>query len=380
MAITVYSRRYKREIDNEQLKKLYSLDFPFDINDFRNFVYEDVQCPICNVSGAHYVSEGLSKQNGKIVRQAHFAFKTSDGNDAHKIFCDHYNGADRIRDSAGDAFLNLAKDGTDVTRIIRELVCRGIENNIFTQDDIRNMRQWFTELRESGNAVITYSPHVVQIIRASFYGSRDTDGYQIKKGIQNEPWFDINTETYKSLKCKYAPFLGVNINTPEKAFLGMLYSKTFANQAYRLISKDRNMNIFDRRILNDKYIAAMELSKIISKCHVTLRRKLTSDKIISRNNHLLAVSALLLFVSEWNLSEAIKKFDYLTQVKKASNIDAGNIMGMNPFLHYDAWLLIHGIEEMIDSLPDFSRIDEDFIAERKRLSIIYGLEEGEQNQ
>jgi len=45
---------------------------------------------MCNVTGAHYVSEGYSRITCKKIKQAHFAFRKSDGTDAHKVFCDYY--------------------------------------------------------------------------------------------------------------------------------------------------------------------------------------------------------------------------------------------------------------------------------------------------
>lgn len=373
MAITIYSKSFRSELDKEQLERLYLKNVSQEIEGFRNFVHEDAECPMCNVTGAYYVSEGYSKSTGKKVKQAHFAFKNTDGTDAHKVFCDHYTGSDRIKDSGGESYINFGKDGSVVTAIIRELVCRGVERNIFSQSDIRNMRKWFTDLRETGNAIISYSPHVINLLRASFYSQGESDKYEVQEGMQHETWFNINDEVYKSLKHNYPAMFDLELQTAENNPLMRLYSNTFAKQAHRLVRKDRGLYIFDRREINDKYIVAMRLSREIINSNDTLRMKFPSSLSVTRNNQLLALSALLLFVSDWNEEEAGNKFDLLSKGSASTMPDAGNVIGMNPFIHYDAWKVIHRVQDLINTLPDLSNLDEEFQAEKQRLSALYGI-------
>lgn len=376
MAITVYSKIFKRELDKEQLESLYLKNVSDSFDGFRRFVHEDAECPICNVTGAHYVSEGYSRITSKKVKQAHFAFRKPDGTDAHKIFCDHYSGPDKVRDSGSDAFIKFGKDGSKVTMLVRELVCRGIENKVFNQTDIRNMRKWFTDLRESGSIVIGFSPHVINLLRASFYGQSGSGKYEVEEGIQYESWFNINDEVYKSLRYKYPLLSNIDLDTKENNPLIRLYSNTLARQAHRLVMKDKGIRIFDRRELNDKYVAAMHLSTTITRQYDFLRRKFTTPLSIMRNNQLLAVSALLLFVSGWDEKLAMGKFNMLANASASVIPDAGNVIGMNPFIHYDAWKVIHRVQDLIDSLPDFSNLDEEFQAEKQRLSELYELNKG----
>lgn len=373
MTITIYSKSFRSELDKEQLERLYLKNVSQEIEGFKNFVYDDAECPMCNITGAYNVSEGYSKSTGKKVKQAHFAFKKTDGTDAHKVFCDHYTGSDRIKDSGGESYINFGKDGSVVTAIIRELVCRGIERNIFSQSDIRNMRKWFTDLRETGNTIISYSPHVINLLRASLYSQGESDKYEIQEGMQHETWFNINYEVYKSLKHNYPAMFGLELQTTENNPLMRLYSNTLAKQAHRLVRKDRGLYIFDRREINDKYILAMRLSREIINSNDTLRMKFSSSLSVTRNNQLLALSALLLFVSEWNEEEARNKFDLLSQGSASTMQDAGNVIGMNPFIHYDAWKVIHRIQDLINTLPDLSNLDEEFQAEKQRLSALYGI-------
>lgn len=235
------------------------------------------------------------------------------------------------------------------------------------------MRKWFSDLRESGNFVISYSPHVINLIRASFYSQGDSGKYEVQKGKQNESWFNINDEVYKSLKNKYPSFFNIDLNAKENNSLMRLYSNALARQAHRLVIRDKGLKVFDRRELNDKYMAAMQLSTVITKRYDSLRRKFTTPLSITRNNQLLALSALLLFVSDWDEGLAIEKFNMLANADNSIMPNAGNVIGMNPFIHYDAWKIIHRVQDLIDSLPDFSNLDEEFQIEKQRLSELYEL-------
>lgn len=376
MAITVYSKRFKRELDKEQLERLYNENALYEHQDFRDFVYADAECPICNVSGASYVSEGYSSKTKKKVKQAHFAFRKASGEDAHKVFCDHYKGSNPIKDSAGEAFANLnRKDNSDITKAVRELVCRGIENNIFSQEDIRNMRQWFTELRESGTQLIDYSPHVVNLLRAAVYYRADKKGYDFDIKKKDEQWFNIDNEVYKSLSHKYPSVLINLFYDNNNKLVRAIQGSTITKQAHRLIRKDNGLHVYDRRLLDDKYNDALDLALYISRRHEKLARKYSRENDLKKASQLLAVAALLLFISEWDMNAAIDKFLLLVEAGQSKLADAGNVIGMNPFIHYDAWEVVHTIKDIMISLPDFSNLDAEYLAEKDRLIELYGLNE-----
>lgn len=373
MAITVYSRTFKKELDIVQLLNLYSSNNVLNFSDFKEFVAFDAECPICNVSGAIVVSEGYSKTTNKIVSQSHFSFRTKDGTDAHKIFCDHYNGDDKQIDSSKDGFIKLGTSGSEITSIIRELVCRGIEHEEFNQEDIRNMRRWFTELRQSGTFSVNYSPHMINLVRASMYSRKGEDTYIVDEERKNKSWFDINDEVYRSLRFKYPSLMIDMTNKNNAIFYNLVNSATFTKQAYRLVARDRGYQVYDRRLLKDKYEATIRIAQKITRHHEFLFRKIRSLSAVKKNNPLLAVSALLLFVSDWNETTAINKFIKLCGVGKSKNNDEGNVIGLNPFIHYDAWNVIHQLKDLMVTLPDFSNLDEEFAKEKARLTELYKL-------
>ncbi len=373
MAITVYSRTFKKELDIVQLENQYLLNCSQNYKSFREFVEVDAECPICNVIGANIVSEGYSATSNKKVRQAHFAFRKQDGTDAHKIFCDHYKGSDRKIDSSSDGFIKLFESGSEVTKVIREIVCRGIEQGVFNQEDIRNMRQWFTELRESGTFVVDFSPHLINLVRASFNSVKGESAYVFNEERRTKSWFNINDEVYQSLKYKYPSLMVDLVDSNNNVFLKLQSSSTFTKQAHRLVQRDRGYNVYDRRLLKDKYKSAMTLAISITKHHELLFKKLGSVSSVMGNSPLLAVSALLLFVSDWNREVAYEKFLMLCKVGKSKMPDAGNVIGMNPFIHYDAWRLIHRLKDLMESMPDFSNLDEEFNKEKQKLTALYKL-------
>lgn len=373
MAITVYSRTFKKELDISQLLNHYSSSNILKFSDFKEFVAFDAECPICNVSGAIVVSEGYSKTTNKIVSQSHFSFRKKDGTDAHKIFCDHYNGDDKQTDSSKDGFVKLGTSGSEVTGIIRELICRGIEQEEFSQEDIRNMRQWFTELRQSGNFSVNYSPHAINLVRASMYSRKGEETYIVNEERKNKSWFDINDEVYRSLKFKY-PSLTFDMTEKNNAILYQLVnSVTFTKQVHRLVARDRGYQVYDRRLLKDKYSATIRVALKITQHHDYLIKKLRHVSAIKKSNPLLAVSALLLFVSDWNETIAISKFIKLCGAGKAQNSDEGNVIGLNPFIHYDAWNVIHQLKDLMVTLPDLSNLDDEFSKEKARLTKLYNL-------
>lgn len=90
--------------------------------------------------------------------------------------------------------------------LIGKFVSTAIQNNIFSQEDIRNMRQWFFNMRSRQDFVVKNSTHHLNIIKTIFYINKDSSKeYVIDKNILNEDNFDLDQEVYKSLATKF-PF------------------------------------------------------------------------------------------------------------------------------------------------------------------------------
>jgi hypothetical protein len=370
MTITAYSRTFKRELDARQLESLFDENNADPALSFRDFVKADIECPACNVSGGHYVAEAKSQSKGKVVKQAHFAFRDSQGKDTHLPFCDFYTGSDKLNVVANDGRVDFMRSGSEATQLIGLMVCAGIEANIFTQQDIRNMRQWFLNLREQGSFIFDLNPHIVQIARASLIrNKRNSDQYIVDVSETKSSLFDIDNEVYQSL---YFKFPELALDYRDNPDLWGVRLKGVVTKAKSIIVKDSGTATFDRSILTEKYQLATQVASQVRGAHPRLRVLLrNSTSALRSNNPLMAFAALLLFVSDWDVTAAEKKIEAILAVKTVTDITAGNVVGLNPFIHYSAWVLVKALHELQSELEYDIDFDAEFNSEKERLMKLY---------
>ncbi|MBN3262938.1 hypothetical protein [Pectobacterium brasiliense] len=370
MTITAYSRTFKRELDARQLESLFDENNAVSELSFRDFVKVDIECPACNVSGGHYVAEAKSQSKGNIVKQAHFAFRDNQGKDTHLPFCDFYTGSDKLNVVANDGRVDFMRSGSEATQLIGLMVCAGIEANIFTQQDIRNMRQWFLGLREQGSFIFNLNPHIVQIARASLIrNKRNRDQYIVDVSETKNSWFDIDNEVYQSLYFKFPELVLDRRDNPE---LWGVRLKGVVTKAKSIIVKDSGTATFDRSILSEKYQLATQVASQVRDAHPRLRILLGySTSALRGSNPLMAFAALLLFVSDWDVAAAEKKIEAILAVKTVTNITAGNVVGLNPFIHYSAWVLVKALNDLQSELEYEVDFDAEFNSEKERLMTQY---------
>ena len=67
---------------------------------------------------------------------------------------------------------------------------------------------------------------------------------------------------------------------------------------------------------------------------------------------LLALCALVLFVSDWDMNAAITAFAKLLSAPAPSNLTLGNVIGLNPFHEYAAWRLVIASAEVAAKSPN----------------------------
>ncbi|EFR2683617.1 hypothetical protein KCK33_004506 [Salmonella enterica] len=370
MTITAYSRTFKRELDAKQLESLFDENNADSALSFRDFVKADIECPACNVSGGHYVAEAKSQSKGNVVKQAHFAFRDSRGKDTHLPFCDFYTGSDKLNVVSNDGRVDFMRSGSEATQLIGLMVCAGIEANIFTQQDIRNMRQWFLDLREQGSFIFNLNPHIVQIAKASLIrNKRNRDQYVVDVSETKNSWFDIDNEVYQSLYFKFPELALDRRDNPE---LWGIRLKGVVTKAKSIIVKDSGTPTFDRSILSEKYQLATQVASLVRGAHPRLRVLLGySSSPLRSSNPLMAFAALLLFVSDWDATAAEKKIEAILAVKTVTDITAGNVVGLNPFIHYSAWILVKALYELQSELEYEVDFDAEFNSEKERLIKLY---------
>lgn len=366
MTITAYSRTFKRELDARQLENLFDNYNADSVLSFREFVKADIECPACNVSGGHYVAEAKSQSKGNIVKQAHFAFRDSHGRDTHLPYCDFYTGSDKLNVVANEGRVDFRRSGSEATQLIGLMVCAGIEANFFTQQDIRNMRQWFLDLREQGSFIFNLNPHIVQIARASLIrDKRNRDQYIVDVSEAKKSWFDIDDEVYQSL---YFKFPELALNPKEKNELWGIRFKGVVNKAKSIILKDAGMATFDRSILSEKYLLATQVAAQVRRAHPRLRILLgNSVSALRGSNPLMAFAALLLYISDWDVAAAVKKVEAILAVKSVNDVTAGNVVGLNPFINYSAWVLVKALHDLLSELKYEVDFEAEFNSEKERL-------------
>lgn len=366
MTITAYSRTFKRELDARQLESLFEENNADSALGFRDFVKADIECPACNVSGGHYVAEAKSQSKGNVVKQAHFAFRDSQGKDAHLTYCDFYTGSDKLNVVANDGRVDFMRSGSEATQQIGLMVCAGIEANIFTQQDIRNMRQWFLDLREQGSFIFNLNPHIVQIARASLIRSkRNRERYIVDVSEAKNSWFDIDYEVYQSL---YFKFPELALNHRDNPELWGVRLKGVVTKAKSIIVKDSGTATFDRSILSEKYQLATQVASQVRDAHPRLRVLLGySTSALRSSNPLMAFAALLLFKSDWDVAAAEKMIEAILAVKSVIDITAGNVVGLNPFIHYSAWVLVKALHDLQSKLEHEVDFEAEFSSEKERL-------------
>jgi hypothetical protein len=149
MPITAYSCDSEREVDLEQWLTLNQYSIKDDPllermpDALREKAAKDIECSGCRARGAMLVAVGRQRGVGRSVSQGHFRFGNSGATNPHDPLCDFYFDEKAPRDT--DYLVNFANDKATLTRVVRDLVCRGIRAKRFNQADIRRMRLWFLE-------------------------------------------------------------------------------------------------------------------------------------------------------------------------------------------------------------------------------------------
>ncbi len=374
MPITAFSKTFHRELDVSQLKSLFKKSSRSGDISFRDFVKEDIECPACNVTGGYIVKEGTSPVTGRRVSQEHFAFKNKLGNDAHSRFCEFYNGVDKLKLVANEGKVDFRKSNSQFTKNIGLMVCIAIENNLLTQKDIRDMRQWFLDLRTNGDFSFSISPHLIHLARASYTRTkRNWDNFVPDPIAAVKEGFNIDKEVYESLYHRFS-YYNLTPHCKENPMYWDISLKSVVNKAAGIARKDSNALSFDREVLSERYCLTRQLSIAIIKSGNEYFRKLSPSAAI-RSNPLMAFSALLLFVSDWDYDQAWEKVETIYEIKTVKDSNIGNVIGLNPFINYSAWVIIKKLNALKNEMNDETNYEEEFNLEKARLMKLYNLEE-----
>lgn len=365
MPITAYSKKFKSELDVEQFKNRYNdlIEKP----DLAQFVQDDIECSCCGVSGARIIKEGVSSKTNQKVKQTHFAFKNENGGDAHRIFCDHYTGKDKQSTASNDCNVNLSNSQSPVTAVIRKFVCTAIEHGFFTQEDIRNMRHWFLEMRSRQDFLVDVGKHPLYILRSILlHGNKDNlpNKLELSKKITSEE--ELDQEVYKSLALNFPSPKNLNEILNLKYYL---IKNSIVKKTISLSKKSNGVYEFDRNILQEKYLYATKLSLSIVEGNPLLSSRISKTvHAVRSKNPLMAYSATLLFVNDWDIEKA-RKMHYEIHSLRNSEFDLGNVIGLNPFVDYESWIALKYASEWKRNFSNYD-FDREFNKEINRLKEI----------
>lgn len=347
MPLTAFSREAGRELDLEQWLGLNGFAVENDPalsnvpGDLRSKAATDIECSSCGVLGATIVGRAHSRASGRAVGQGHFRFRGPDGSSLHNPLCDFF---DEKKVTGSEYLINLASDRSDLTRAVRQLVCRGISAQLFSQRDMRDMRLWFLAEKTKHTFVMDITPEDLQwcadmdAVRSpglafAYSGFRpehgSLPGYDWKRAAGLE-WARRNGELCSLAARMRAPFHRLSVERPKK-----------------LAMQHFGQTVFDPSHLQSQYEAARSLAQFAgtylfdggpAKMPAALKR--FPSEWGPTGHAMLALSSLLLFVSAWDLDDAASLFVQLRTSPAAEDLLAGNLIGLNPFHDFEAWRTI----------------------------------------
>lgn len=330
--------RFARELDVDQLARLMTGHEPNIerdgaelLSDWGDAIRGDLVCSSCGKQGARVVRSARSKSSRAILRQAHFRFVSADGGDAHHPFCEFHGNDGSAPSQAG--LLDFGSDKSAETRNVRILVCKGIEQGIFDQRRIRSMRQWFFDKKSEGRFTIDLSPEALQwarfIQRHSHYGR-----WQFHPAQAEMPEFNWKAAAKSQ-------FTEDNVHLFDLV-KDMPHDERAWRLAHELVRMHQDKAVFDVTALQSQYEAAIQLSVFIASNSGLNFGKVRPAyyRIRGAPVALLALCALVLFVSDWNMDAAIEAFARLLASPMPSDLTSGNVIGLNPFHEFTAWRIV----------------------------------------
>lgn len=343
MPITAFSIHFSRELDVGQLARLILPDAPDASEDHlsddqRVWIRTDVRCSSCGVGGAQIVRATKPAGARGGIRQAHFRFVGDDAKDAHHSFCEFHGADDHAQQP--ESLVDFGSAKTIETRLIGKLVCKGIEQRIFDQTAIRGMRQWFFDLKAANRVLIAIDSTAVDwlsaLLRHPSYHRWNFHPVQAQF-----PGFDWKLATRQAFTEQFWPLF--------EYMSGRRLNDTTA-RTRDLVARFGGQEVFNPTALKPSYELTLQLATFIGRnSGLDFRRSKPEGYYYNgAPPALLALSALILFVSDWQLNAAIGKLAQILAAPDPSDPLLGNVVGLNPFHDYAAWQMLVLAQEIAE--------------------------------
>lgn len=369
MPLTAYSTSQPGEHDVDQILKRLSAQFgqPYTSVDaipeaWRDYLRSDLQCPGCFVTGAEVVRSAA--KTGKASRQSFFRFTTP----GHKPHCDF--GSPETANAVPANMVSFSESRSTLTRAVRELVCTGIEQGVFSQVSIRDMREWFFNKKVESLFVVTLDPRLhkwLSDLQLAIFRSTGAlpAGVALTPEIAAMPEFDWHAEAARRATGRY-PQHRANMQTILDQRIPMFgdAGKRAASLAQRFLDQA----VFDPTVLADEHRKTCSVADFIGHNYAPLKAAKGGSATVS----VLAFSALLLFIRGWDIGLAIADFAKIAAAVGHSNQDLGNVMGLNPFHEYAAWSVLKQMQDLNIVVPENVDIKSECVAIEVELRAQFG--------
>jgi hypothetical protein len=352
MPATAFSVKFARELDVDQLARLMTGARPTQdqdgaeiLSDFGDAIRVDIQCSSCGKFGAHIVRSAKSRASRAVLRQGHFRFVDPNGGDAHHPFCEFYGDGDARSVQGG--LLDFGSEKSAETRVIRLLVCKGIEQGVFDQRRIRHMRQWFFDLKSATRFTVSMPLEALSwahALQRHPYHQR----WQFHPAQAEMPAFDWKAAAKKQ-------FTEEHLHLFELVKGGLIpFEDATWRRATELAQKNIGREVFDVTKLQPYYEAAISLCTFVAaNGGIDFgKRQPEIYRWKGAPTALLALCALVLFVSDWDMNAAIVAFARLLSAPEPRDVALGNVIGLNPFHEYGAWRLVTASAEVAAKSPN----------------------------
>ena len=359
MPLTAYSISHPGERDVEQTLNWTSAKFgqPYTGVDtipeaIRAYLRTDLQCPSCFVTGAEIVR--AAAKTGKGSRQSFFRFTTP----GHRPHCDF--GSPENANTVPENLVSLTESKSNLTRAVRDLVCTGIEQGVFSQISIRDMREWFFNKKVESLFVVSLNPRLpawISALQENMFRSSGAlpAGVPLTFEIAALPQFDWRAEAARRVMERY-PQHGANMKSIQDQRIAMFGDA--GNRVELLAQRFQGRAVFDPTVLASEYGKTLSLANFMGQNHSPLRAAKGSSGTAS----VLAFSALLLFIRGWDVSLAISDFVRIVAAIGSAKQDLGNVMGLNPFHDYDAWNILKHLQDLNITVPEITDIKAERVA------------------
>lgn len=370
MPLTAYSLSNPGERDVEQTLAWISAKFgqPYSGVDtipeaIRAYLRTDLQCPSCFVAGAEIVR--AAAKTGKGSRQSFFRFTTP----GHRPHCDF--GSSEEADATPENLVSLTESKSNLTRAVRDLVCTGIEQGVFNQVSIRDMREWFFNKKVESLFVVSLDPRLpawISALQENIFRSSGAlpEGVPLTREIAALPQFDWRAEAARRVMERY-PQHGVNMKSLQDRHIAMFGDA--GKRVELLAQRFQGRAVFDPTVLANEYGRTLSLANFIGHNHAPLRGPRGSSGSAS----VLAFSALLLFIRGWDVNLAISDFVRIVAAIGSASQDLGNVMGLNPFHDYESWNLLKQLQDLNIRVPEITDIKAERVAMEVALRRQFGV-------